>query len=598
MLSKPPYTARPTPSRRATLCAFVALVAAHLLAPAHAKSRHDINHQRRCFGNAADPLTAGTLEKKLIAALGTPAKYHATNQPLIRGDLLDVRIMYALARRWDSLSPSVQTRYIQEITFPTGYDQATSPAGLFEVHYTTAGIDAIDPIDTVGFTPAGHTRKGSNGIPDYVDWVGWALDSAWRLEVARLGFPRPIAFQSDRHPSQRYKALICNPGASFYGMTYLAGPAAQASDGFASYIVVRNDWSGWDNGDGLDYGKNPRAAINITCAHELFHAIQFAMVRRVNAERLNDLPVSWLEASAMLMEEIGYDAINDYVQYTDSYFKNPEKGMLSCAGGSFTSQKNILLTKFLYECITPTPSISFIKSIFDNSAQIQTLPFVENLEQASRAHAASWNELLGRFHAESYFTGERRCAGVFLSESNALATWNAAVNTITSNSWTDSIQPFGMSRCRVRLRQSFTSRAYIDIAAKTEGANTSSWTATVILESDVRAATLPLRLTPGSPDHINATMQIGPLDTALVVIVSNAGWRQHLPVSVRYSNTVLQAGQRFLLESVQRSTRPVRYDILGRRIPSQQCASRRSSTAPYTIRFTPGGRPAPLQLPH
>ena len=65
---------------------------------------------------------------------------------------------------------------------------------------------------------------GANGIPDYVDEVAWALDSAWSMEIDHFGFVEPIPLRNSAHPSTRYKvAIVAQKDPYFYGMTYPQG---------------------------------------------------------------------------------------------------------------------------------------------------------------------------------------------------------------------------------------------------------------------------------------------------------------------------------------------------------------------------------------
>jgi hypothetical protein len=59
--------------------------------------------------------------------------------------------------------------------------------------------------------------------------------------------------------------------------------------------------------------------------------------------------------------------------------------------------------------------------------------------------AYSWSDILGRFHAESFFTGSRADSGVFLAEGDKLGQWEAAKGK-RNVLYADTIKPYGM-RC-------------------------------------------------------------------------------------------------------------------------------------------------------
>ncbi len=57
-----------------------------------------------------------------------------------------------------------------------------SPTGLFRIHYTLTGSDAVDATDLDG-----------NAVPDYVDEAAESLEKAYAVIVDTLGFNPPPA---------------------------------------------------------------------------------------------------------------------------------------------------------------------------------------------------------------------------------------------------------------------------------------------------------------------------------------------------------------------------------------------------------------------
>jgi hypothetical protein len=112
--------------------------------------------------------------------------------------------------------------------------------------------------------------------------------------------------------SERYHVYVYDVGSGAYGVTYteLILPGGRAT----SSIAVRNHYRGL--GDNDDPNKE-QGAMKVTAAHEFFHAIQFGH------------PIGgdwdwWMEASATFMEDEVFDAVNDYSNYLDDWFKTPE----------------------------------------------------------------------------------------------------------------------------------------------------------------------------------------------------------------------------------------------------------------------------------
>ncbi|MFW5775014.1 MAG: hypothetical protein ACOCW2_01885 [Chitinivibrionales bacterium] len=342
--------------------------------------------------------------------------------------------LFALARQWNALSPAFKQDYLAALSIPESMDVFISPSGHFEVYYTTEGSDAVSPVDTIGFSSADWRVRliGANGVPDCVDEAGFALDSAWSMIIDRFGFLQPFAYTDDTHRSTRYKVVMRNLSEGYYGMTYPLGRSPRADVGYASFIEIRNEWQGWDLGDGLNYEKHPQWAIWITAAHEFFHAVQYRMVRDVDkGVLLDDFPVSWLEGTAVLMEDLAFPTINDYVQYTGSYFTDPGKTLLSDFYDGYDEYKNVLLTKFLYQNPDQADSIGLIRQTFFNNFQSST-PFYENLTSSAAQTGISWAERIGAFHGKSFFTGSR-ARSIFLDDAALFRSWDYSSGSIREN---------------------------------------------------------------------------------------------------------------------------------------------------------------------
>lgn len=169
-----------------------------------------------------------------------------------------------------------------------------SPSGKFTIHYETSGSDAVPGKDS-----------NNNNIPDYVEEVAAAADSAYRYEVGTLGYPDPI-------PSgQTYDVEIRNL-QKIYGqtMTYNGTTLIQIENDFSEGFPPNTDPEGNQIGD-----------IKVTMAHEFKHAINYG-INHWSGETTN-----WGEMDATLEEELVYDNVNDYYNYLRtrySIFNNPQ----------------------------------------------------------------------------------------------------------------------------------------------------------------------------------------------------------------------------------------------------------------------------------
>lgn len=181
-------------------------------------------------------------------------------------------------------------------------DIHVSASGRFSIEYWQAGTDSVDVTDT---SPA-------NGVPDYVESVGLALDTSWATEVDALGFDAPAT------GGQPYQVQLRSIGS--YGYTELDGAAPGGTR-----IVMRSSYAGLPpNGDpeGSALG-----ALRVTAAHEFRHAGQYA----TSGWSESGL---WVELDATWMEDQVFDLVNDYTRFLSNSSPISDPQMSLDAGGS------------------------------------------------------------------------------------------------------------------------------------------------------------------------------------------------------------------------------------------------------------------------
>jgi len=418
------------------LCIFAA---AMLLAPApsaktRASGNGDYSSSQPASGkvgaynavNTVTPIYPADLEARLRPILeeradfrrgakGGRAAASARNPSISQSDL------FAMAKVWNSLSPEFRALYAEATAIPKNFNYYVSPGGNFKVFYTTVGRDSVSGVDTVGYGLSGQPdrwrerRSGANGVPDYVDEAAFALDSAWSMEVVRFGFPKPKAAPDQNGSTAQYCVLIIK--SEDYGVTYPVARSATGQAGFTSYVEVNGNWSGREWA-GLGYDKRPYDALRVTCAHEFFHSIQYSMVWTID---LDNLSYGWLEGSAVLMEELAFPDINDYLQYVSSYFSNPKVSLLS----DDDVYMNSILFKYLYEKAIPGGgNIGIVKAVHDNNLAQRNISFHQNITKSVLSQAGrEWAATLNDFHVESYFTGARARPWAFVSDAKLMAAW-------------------------------------------------------------------------------------------------------------------------------------------------------------------------------
>jgi hypothetical protein len=159
-----------------------------------------------------------------------------------------------------------------------------TPSRRFRIHYTLAGLHAVDPTSTI--VP---------NVPDFVYEAGEAAEWAYHLLVDSLGFA-PHADDNDVDGPE-FDFYIQNRG-NVYGETFLEFSAQQGRG--PAYIVFDNDFKGFFS-EGLD-------GLRVTVAHEYFHAVQLNL-------RFRNEDVFFYEISSTWFEDVAYDSVNDYLAY-------------------------------------------------------------------------------------------------------------------------------------------------------------------------------------------------------------------------------------------------------------------------------------------
>jgi hypothetical protein len=214
-----------------------------------------------------------------------PAAYRSGEEPVKCG----FSVRADLENGWALLSAEQQARLRPLLARPSPPFSAVSPRGLFRMHYFLEGSDAVSTEDA-----------NTDGIPDFIEEAGLALERAYAVIVEQLGFHEPLQDDVD---GPEWDVFFENyPG---YGETALETLVSVSPTTYRSYIVMDNDFRNTYT-KGLD-------ALRVTCAHEFFHMVQLAYQYRSS-------DVYLMEASAVYMEDVVCDSVNDYIQYLHAIF--------------------------------------------------------------------------------------------------------------------------------------------------------------------------------------------------------------------------------------------------------------------------------------
>jgi hypothetical protein len=268
------------------------------------------------------------------------------------------------------------------------------------VHYTDVGPDSVyqASVDTL---PA-------DGVPDFVNRISEIFEYVWEIETGNpdsgfLGFNPPIS-DDGRGGDNRFDVYVLNLGAGYYGFTAPEGFAGQYQ--VASFIELENDFSG------TIYQSRPVDGVMVTAAHEFFHAIQFGYDALEfdfdDAGNPDTYKPWWLEASAVWVEEIVYDDLNDYLNYLPYFYNYPWMNL-----GTFSYTPGDPRAYHPYaSCVWPVyltekHGIDIIKEIWEGCAVVPGYNTLIVTNDALTARSSSLDEGFTEFSIWNYYTGVR-----------------------------------------------------------------------------------------------------------------------------------------------------------------------------------------------
>jgi len=318
--------------------------------------------------------------------------------------LLEVRT------HWDSLSPRAKAMlapYLLRPTepgqepFPYGHSYLVpavyydSPGGHFRIWYVTSTRDSPVPVYTHGDT-----------IPDWIHLCAQVFDHVWEVEVDSLGYRQPPADgpwygDEDYGGDSRYDVYVEDLDNHWvYGYTQSEYVVPEGHPlATTSYLVVDNDYSS------SIYPTPGNAGLMVTAAHEFFHAVQFAYDTR--EERF------FMEISSTWMEDVVYDAVNDYYYYlasgSSALFNCPELSLVTFDG--IHEYSSCVWAHYLAKRF----GRRIMREIWEGCVQKTALDAMgEVLDSRGMTLASAHNE----FAIWNYFTGSRADTNLFYPEGN------------------------------------------------------------------------------------------------------------------------------------------------------------------------------------
>jgi hypothetical protein len=217
-------------------------------------------------------------------------------------------LLFNAKKNFSRLTTDAQAKFLKVMARPTGLSSTYSETtkNFFKFYYTTTGTNAVSTTDA-----------NSNSVPDYVENMAAAFVRALTVYDS-LGFARPPIASSD---AGRFCVYLSNSaaGSGVYG--YCQGETSAGDNpntsgvtetsAYTSFMVMRNNYTGFGSTDAL-----LQIAMEVTTAHEFFHAIQFGY----DTNNFTSFP---MEMCSTWGEDIVFPKDDDNWQYLTGIFTTP-----------------------------------------------------------------------------------------------------------------------------------------------------------------------------------------------------------------------------------------------------------------------------------
>jgi hypothetical protein len=248
--------------------------------------------------------------RSLFDVAGVRRRYGDVVAPPPQDATLDLRDLTAV---YDRLTPA-QRRIADGLlarptegandSFGNGYTvaEATPVCGTNACfHWVTSTLDAPELTDA----------DANNGVPDWVETVESTFDTVWSAEIATDGFraPKSDLTSTSHGPDGRLDVYLADIGdQGYYGYCASDDPADVGGTytyfDASAFCVIDNDFSA---AQFPPPGASGVEALQVTLAHEFFHAVQFAY------DLFEDR--WWMEATATWIEDAVFPEVDDNLQY-------------------------------------------------------------------------------------------------------------------------------------------------------------------------------------------------------------------------------------------------------------------------------------------
>lgn len=305
----PSASGRPGPSARVPSTGRTDLARVAKAAPALATVERDALSRALARGAIDEATYALERARSLFDLAGVRERYGAVRRADPRGATLILRDLVA---RFADLSAGQRREARAILARPT--DGGSDPFGdgytVVEATPLCSTNGCVHYVTSTGDAPA-LTDLNLNGIPDYVESARDTLEQVWATEVTAYGYraPKSDLTSVNNGGNALIDVYVTELGdQGLYGYCTTDDPNAFSGlylyYDFSAYCVVDNNY---DPAQFPPPAANGIAGLQVTMAHEFFHAVQYAY------DALED---TWfMESTSTWMEDEVYDAVNDNWQY-------------------------------------------------------------------------------------------------------------------------------------------------------------------------------------------------------------------------------------------------------------------------------------------
>jgi hypothetical protein len=294
---------------------------------------------------------------------------------------------------------------LQRPTLPESYVTAD---GLFRIHYTTTGSDAVDPTSTNGA-----------GVPDYVYEVGLAASYSHRLLVDTLGYRRPA--EDGGKGGAEFDIYVVDLRSGLYGFTDPEELVDGAASRWIAYVVIDNNYLSNEG-----YYTTGLEAMRVTVAHEYFHAVQFNYGYR-------DEDIFFFETTSVWFEDVAYTEVNDYLGYLAPYFRNLSTPLHQSNGQH--EYGNGIWLKYLVKKF----DFTIVRQFWEI---IEEFPALDAMNRVLSGRGSTLSSAFSEFCEWLYFTSYRADPAAYFPEGSSypLVRFHRSEQLVSNVSFADSLR--------------------------------------------------------------------------------------------------------------------------------------------------------------